>query len=383
MLASLASLALLAACRDNRTLPAGPGLVAQGSLVLWVAPDSGTPADVRLYRFTLPVEIHGRVFQFVADHGAQSIISDSAIGALQLPHRFARATRADTLVRRAGIMPAQHPTASVVISRGDSTFEYWGDFDPPWFIDSLRIGASVQDKVMFVSEAVAASLHPFDGLVGRDILTQFDLEFNIPDRALRLYKRAGGGSAQMPRWLPAGMTAADCVSGRVVRHLGTDTTGMDSADVAETSTNPVKRMWDEEEIMLPLAMNGRPLDGNFDSGSGESIINWAAARSLGLTPHSPTVTPISSGSYALFSFHQVAHSAAIDTMNYRAAGVTLKLGNRELPRDSVVISDLTFVDYADFTTKPLILVGLRHFRDNVLFLSYSTGKVCVGDRRKF
>jgi len=44
----------------------------------------------------------------------------------------------------------------------------------------------------------------------------------------------------------------------------------------------------------------------------------------------------------------------------------------------VLISDLTFGDFTDFRTKPMILVGLRHFRNDVLFLSYSTGKVCLG-----
>jgi hypothetical protein len=42
-----------------------------------------------------------------------------------------------------------------------------------------------------------------------------------------------------------------------------------------------------------------------------------------------------------------------------------------------MISDLTFADDADYLAKPMILVGLAHFRDRILFLSYSSGRVCV------
>jgi hypothetical protein len=363
-------------CYPHAQVPSpGPGLVAQGSLVPFVPRDS-VPADIRDYRFTLPVEIHGHTFLFMADHGASAtIVTDSTIDAVHLPHRFAGAAKADTLVRRPGIDVRRDSTANFMIARGDSIFEYWGDFDL-WVIDSMRIAGTLQDKVLIAGESPAASLHPFAGLVGRDMLSQFDLEFNLPARTLRLYARSDAASHD-PRWLPRGMSAADCIAGEVIQHMGVDTTGMDASDSAEMKINPGRRIWNEQEILLPLAVNGRAVSGHFDSGSGETIMNWAAARALGLDPASPGVTANGPRSVLLFAFHPDEQTKGLDTINYRAAGITLRLGARTLPADTVLISDLSFRDFADAGTKPLILVGLRHFRDDLLFLSYSTGKICI------
>lgn len=342
------------------------------------ASDSTTSHDILDSRFALPVEIHGHMFQFGADHGASTtMVTDLAIAAAGLPHQFATATRADTLVRRAGVDPVRDTSANFVVTHGDSVFEYWGDF-VPWVIDSIRIASSLQTRVFLALESPAAPLRPFDGILGRDMLSQFDLEFNLPQRRLRLYARSATDAKGSQPWLPAGIRVAECLPANVIRGLGIDTAGMDSTDRAEIQVNPGKRVWNQEELLLPLTMNGHRIDGFFDSGSGETLINWAAARALGLDRTSPTVTPVSSGSLALFSFRAPAHTDGLDTTNYQAAGITLRLGRRTLPADSVLISDLTFGDFANFRTKPMILVGLRHFRDNVLFLSYSTRKVCVG-----
>jgi hypothetical protein len=364
--------------------PPGPALIAEGSLVLFDTLAGGTSRDVRRFRFGLPVEIRGRTFQFAADHGATTtMVTDSTIEAVRLPHRFAHATRVDTLVRRAGVEPRLDSTANFVVIRGDSTFEYWGSFDR-WVIDSLRVAGSLQEQVFIASEPVASSLRPFDGLLGRDVLSQFDLEFNLPERTLRLYARSGSGSDQNPRWLPRGMTAADCVPANSIRHMGLDTAGMSSADSADIRTNPGKRIWDQEELQLPLVINGRSIAGTFDSGGGETIMNWAAARALGLDRASPTVTATTTGSVVLFSFRPPLLAAPLDTMSYRATGITMELVRSTLPADTILISDPAFATFSnadDVKTNPMILVGLQHFRNDVLFLSYSTRKVCVSSKR--
>ncbi len=365
----------LVSCYPHASAANGPRPVAEGSLVPFVPRDS-VAADIRDLRFALPVEMHGRTFRFMADHGASAtIITDSTIVAVHLPHRFANASRADTIIRRPGSDARLDSTASFMVSRGDSIFEYWGDFEP-WVIDSMRIAGSLQDNVLVASESPAAALYPFAGLVGRDMLSQFDLEFNLPAHTLRLYIRSDAASHD-PSWLPRGMSAADCIAGEVIQHMGLDTTGMDASDSAEMRVNPGKRIWNSQEILLPLVVNGRAIGGHFDSGSGETIMNWAAARLLGLNRASPAVTETGPGSVILFAFHPDEQTKGLDTLNYRAAGITLRLGTRTLPADTVLISDLSFRDFADAETKPLMLVGLRHFRDDLLFVSYSTGKICI------
>ncbi|HEY4216562.1 MAG TPA: hypothetical protein VGM67_05460 [Gemmatimonadaceae bacterium] len=379
------SFVMLAGCRPVSTIGTSapayePPLISQGVLVPFATLDSAEATDVGNYRFMLPTEVHGRTLQFLADHGATTtMLTDSTVDAAHLPHRYANATKADTLVKDGRGRTTIDPSATVVVVRGDSTFQYWGKF-PPQVVDSIRLGTSLQRDIFIATEAPAATLRPAGGLLGRDVLSQFDLEFNLPDRALRVYARTPQSTPlakpRAPAWLPHGLTAADCIAAPIVPHMGIDSAGMDSSDMAETRQNPGKRIWDEEEVLLPLKVNGHAISGTFDSGSGETIMNWAAAKLLGFSRKSPNVTSMSAGALTLFSFHGQINGDQ-DTTNYRAAGVTIQLGRRTLPADSVLISDATFTDFDDHLRKPLILVGLRQMRDHILFISYSTGQVCL------
>ena len=107
-------------------------------------------------------------------------------------------------------------------------------------------------------------------------------------------------------------------------------------------------------------------------------MNWAAARALGLTPTCAGVRPVASGRLSAFSYPLDWRPAAPDTgTNHSATGLAFRIGNQKLAADSVIISDPTFADFPDVKTRPLILVGLRHFRDYVLLISYSTHSVCM------
>ena len=72
--------------------------LVEGPMV--VMSDSGAidSADVR---FVLPMDIHGRVFRMLVDHGSTvTLLTDSTIERLGLPHWYATATRIDTVVKR-------------------------------------------------------------------------------------------------------------------------------------------------------------------------------------------------------------------------------------------------------------------------------------------
>ena len=384
--------ALTLGCNPPRTgtIPPStvdPRLVAEGRFVLYAAPDSGQPGDAPESTFVLPVTIRGKSFQLLVDHGSNStVLTDSTVEAIHVPHWYANATRVDTAVRGPGFEPVRDTTASVRITRGDSVFQYWGDFEP-LILDSMRIGRSLQDQVFISLESSAGLLNSFGGLIGRDMLSQFDLEFDFQTGVLRLYMRSVAPT-QKQRHLPKGMTAASCVAANVLRHNSMDTTQMDSSDRRELLTNPAKRMWEQEELQLPLTANGHRIDALFDSGSRRTIMNWAAAHALGIARTDSALRLESRGRQTLFLFNQ-RPTAASDSLavaqdtepNFSASGVSLRIGPRALPRDSILISDLTFADFSEFRTKPLILVGLRHFRDSILFLSYSTQEVCVGGPR--
>ncbi|HEV8217844.1 MAG TPA: hypothetical protein VGP95_18460 [Gemmatimonadaceae bacterium] len=346
--------------------------LVEGPMV--VMSDSGAidSADVR---FVLPMEIHGRVVRMLVDHGSTvTLLTDSTIERLGLPHWYAPATRIDTLVKHGATALTRDSTANVTILRGDSLFEYWGEFEPH-IMDSVRFAGTRQDSLLIGDEVAAITLAPFGGLVGRDLLSQFDLEFDMPAHTIRLYPRR----ALDPRSsAPPGMRPSDCTTATVIPHAGVDTTALDSADKAELQSKSGKRFWDEQELRLPLVVNGQRFEGMFDSGSGLTIMNWTAARALGLKPTSAGVRPITSGRLTAFSYRFDRTPAAPDTgTNHSATGLAFRIGNQALAADSVIISDPTFADFPDVKTRPLILVGLRHFRNYVLLISYSTHSVCM------
>ena len=107
--------------------------------------------------------------------------------------------------------------------------------------------------------------------------------------------------------------------------------------------------------------DGHPIDATFDSGTPDAIINWAEARVLGLTPESPRVHPDSTDP----KWASVARD------------VVVRLGNDTLSSPRVWITDLKFSGATNHRTTPMMMLGVRQFRDRVLFMSHSSGTVCI------
>ena len=62
---------------------------------------------------------------------------------------------------------------------------------------------------------------------------------------------------------------------------------------------------------------------------------------------------------------------------FQVTGVAFRIGRERLASDTVFISDADFFDFPNYATQPIASIGLRHLRDHVLFLSYSSSHVCV------
>jgi hypothetical protein len=93
----------------------------------------------------------------------------------------------------------------VTILRGDSLFEYWGDFEPH-IMDSVRFAGTRQDSLLIGDEVAAITLSPFAGLVGRDLLSQFDLEFDMPRTRFASIRAAPSTVGRRSRRACAGAT---------------------------------------------------------------------------------------------------------------------------------------------------------------------------------
>jgi hypothetical protein len=342
-------------------------------------PDSGA-VDLSAYRFGIPVTIHGHEYLMMADHGSNvSLLASSTVDRVGIRHKYADASRADTVVRRRGVNPVIDSTAEVVVTRGDTSFLYWGVSDDPAILDSLRVGRAKLDSVAFTDEEPASFLTPFDGLVGRDVLTEFDIEFDLPNRAIRLYA-IDTSSARRPR-LPPGFRENDCLAADIVR-MPIDSSGADSADLAELHSTPLKRIISGREMRVPVSGPSGSIDGIFDSGAGGTIMNWAAAKALGVDRARSKLRVSGSGNLTSFQFEGPAAATdsvpavPIDTMNYLVSGVELRVAGRPLPIDDIVISDATFGGRAK---GPAMLLGVRHVRERRLLFAYSSSRICVAN----
>jgi hypothetical protein len=240
-------------------------------------------------------------------------------------------------------------------------------------IDSLKIGTSLQKHVYFADELAKGSLRPFDGVLGRDLLSQFDLEFNVPARAVRLYARSGPARlGEPPQWLPNGLSRENCFAVNVLqsplrRRIGSmpDTTTMDEADRRDRRAFLAQwdRLLEQTELEVPVVANGHRINATFDSGRASTVVNWPAAGLLGFTRGSP----------------QLRMETDPPDTTYFTPTLELRVAGRPLASERIDISELEFVDSPDAKKKPMMVVGWRQMHDRVVFLSHSTGMVCISD----
>jgi hypothetical protein len=347
--------ATLIACGDN-----APSLVASGKWTGWSPGDSG---------YVIPGTINGHRIDFVVDYGSNAVaLTERAFVAAHLPIPYANATRVATSLRRPGVEPVLDSTANATTQVGDTIKQYWGNFEP-LIVDSLRLGASLQ-RYVYLPGSMPSSVYSHEALIGRDVISQFDVEIDGRGGAIRFYERApSDSSVHGPRWLPRGVTPSDCLSAIVVgpRSMPTpepdDTAGLSDAERREQANGMVamRRLYDQIELQFPTLIDGKRIDATYDSGTSDAIINWAAARMLGLTPPNLRVRP---------------DTAAPGTATI--VGSTLRVGGHTLAAPEVFIADGKFVGGDGYLTKPMMLLGLRQFRDRVLFMSHSTGTICIG-----
>lgn len=142
-----------------------------------------------------------------------------------------------------------------------------------------------------------------------------------------------------------------------------DTTTMAEADRRDTHDFLTQwgRLLEQTELELPVVANGHRINATFDSGRASTVVNWPAAGLLGFTHGSPQLR---------------MEIDPPDTTSLTSA-FELRVAGRPLASERVDISELEFVDAPDAKTKPMMVVGWRQMHDRVVFLSHSTGMICI------
>lgn len=275
-------------------------------------------ADCRMERVeTLPLlagnrpmiemAINGTPLPMVVDTGAQgSSVTPQTVAALKLPRDRKRRTRSTTV---GGVDVTEN---ALVETLGVPSFG---------FIDRSLAVLSL--------DAVPGEAAPA-GLIGADLLGDFEIELDLPARRLIFYRAAGCDSVR-PAWTGKYQTVA---------------------------ARPSK----DHDFLLPIDLDGHGLTALFDTGATSGTVSRAAARSVGVSDaeldNDRPVTGTSAGS----------HGYAIRRHRF----------------DSVRIGTETFrnvsLDVADFTRTGVdLLIGVDYMRQRRFFLSYATGTLFIQD----
>jgi predicted aspartyl protease len=180
--------------------------------------------------------INGQKIGIALDTGAQrSLILRSAALRLDLPRREAPG------VRMFGV-------------GGETRMEIAS-------VDDFRLGeVSTRGMQLYVAgeRDFAAG---FDVLLGEDFLRNFDVEFDLAHRAVRLYKSSDCDGVSLAYW---------------------------TKDVpGEVAMEPVSES--RPRIAFTVQLNGRPIDAILDSGAGASVLTKRDAAAAGVTPDTPGV----------------------------------------------------------------------------------------------
>ena len=236
--------------------------------------------------------------------------------------------------------------------------------------DSVQIGSdrvplrpmtAFQNMDEVFATMVLPNHAPATLLLGTAVLERYDLVIDEPHGRIRLYAQPALSSAapsadtssghihaslSEPPWLPPGLTPADCV--------------------------PLSEGQFEGMIVVPLQVKGQSLRGFFDSGSWHDVMDMASAQSIGITEQSPGVHRLPADSVTLGPGSHIGDSASTANPEYLWQGVTLTAGHQQLRNQAVHL--LTPPNPAN---RGWLTLGLDAFRDQLVFISYSTGQFCL------
>jgi predicted aspartyl protease len=254
---------------------------------------------------TIEAAINGTPLPMAVDTGAQgSAVTPETVAALKLPRDPHRRTRAGTL-------GGQDLTQNVLVET----------------LGVASLGFVDRSIAVLPLDALPGGNTPA-GLIGSDLLSDFDIELDMPAHKLNFYRAAGCDSVRPP-WAGRYQTV-------------------------------VAKLSKHHDFLLPIELNGHVLTAMFDTGSTGETVSRAAAESIGVSDaeldNDESATGTSAGS----------HGYAIRRHRFNS----LRIG-REIFRNVPL-------DVADFTQADVdVLIGDDYMHRRRFFLSYSTATLFI------
>ena len=170
-----------------------------------------------------------------------------------------------------------------------------------------------------------------DGILGSDVIARYAVEMDMPGRRWRMSEVIEPGAtrgmhAPVPFALDSGLTP------RLTVHL-----------------------------------DGKPIAAALDTGAKGTIINWKAARLLGLSPDSPDIevgTPVRGAT---------AHA----TPSYTRVFGELRIGEAARAKPKVRIADLSVFKVLGMDDGPAMILGIDMLADRRIVIDHSTKRLFI------
>ena len=128
-------------------------------------------------------------------------------------------------------------------------------------VDEFRVGQFARSDVII--NVAGERDFGADVLLGEDFFRQFDVEFDLAGKVVRLYRPENCATSLLAYW-------AD-------------------ANVGQVEIDPLRE--GRPEIVLTVEINGRPIKAVLDSGAPGSLLDKGEAARVGVTPETPGVVP--------------------------------------------------------------------------------------------
>jgi hypothetical protein len=269
------------------------------------------PLQVSKGTITLPVEVNGITATFILDTGAQrSVVTEAAVHRLQL----ARDQWVGTTMGGIGGIDRRPNAVPHSLSLGGV----------PLVRRTLN-----RDTSLTVAKLPHASAgnQTVDGLLGRDFLSRFDLDLDLPGHRLTLYQ------------------VSDCV-GRFLPWAG------------DYAAIPIS-IPTGQAIVVPVVLDGKSLHALLDSGASSSLLAAPGMYKMGLDPATLSADP--SGQISGLG------SRTLTVHQHRFGW--LKVGDQNISSPLLWVEPVRLSPIVDMLLGADWLVGRR------VWISYSTGQL--------
>jgi predicted aspartyl protease len=232
-----------------------------------------------------------------------------------------------SLRERLGLQPLTDHHASIHAASGNGEASLFR-------LESMVVDGRASGPVTAASlvGAPAGPVPSWSGIVGADILSSYIVEFDAPGGAFHL---------------------------------------LDPASDLATGTG-----WTRIPIVLNAArfptlqgtLDGSPVQILFDTGARRTLINWAAARQLGIAPGDPSLSPA----------EPVRGATAQRTDAVKRAFGSIRIGDLTLPAGDVTIADLPVFAQLGWTG-PAMILGMDRMRAFRFAVDYPRSRLLVAN----